>query len=175
MVPDNPDLQRCILELHHNAPTVGHPGRWKTFELVACNYWWSGLSTFVKNYVEACDLCLRTKTFPSKPSGPLMPNAVPEGPWQVITADLITGLPKSEGFDSVAVVVDRFTKQVHLSATNATLSAEGLADLYIRDVFKLHRLPKQVISDRGPQFVLQCGLVFASSHPVYYYCLVLVL
>ena len=81
-----------------------------------------------------------------------MPNAVPKGPWQVITADLITGLPKSEGFDSVAVVVDRFTKQVHLSATNATLSAEGLADLYIRDVFKLHGLPKQVISDRGPQF-----------------------
>ena len=81
-----------------------------------------------------------------------MPNAVPEGLWQVITADLITGLPKSEGFDSIAVVVDCFTKQVHLSATNATLSAEGLADLYIQDVFKLHGLPKQAISDRGPQF-----------------------
>ena len=60
-----------------------------------------------------------------------MPNAVPEGPWQVITADLIMGLPKSEGFDLIAVVVGHFTKQVHLSATHATLSAEGLADLYI--------------------------------------------
>ena len=131
VVPDNPDLQRRILELHHDAPTAGHPGRWKTFELVSRNYWWAGLSTFVKNYIDACDLCLCTKTFPSKPSGPLMPNAVPEGPWQVITADLITGLPRSEGFDAIAVVVDRFTKQVHLSPTKGTLTAEGLADLYI--------------------------------------------
>ena len=81
-----------------------------------------------------------------------MPNAVPEGPWQVITADLITGLPRSEGFDAIAVVVDHFTKQVHLSPTKGTLTAEGLADLYIRDVFKLHGIPQQVISDRGPQF-----------------------
>ena len=84
------------------------------------------MSTFVKNYVEACDTCLRTKTFPAKPAGPLQPNKVPEGPWQVITTDLITGLPESEGYDAIAVVVDRFTKQVHISPTHGTITAEGM-------------------------------------------------
>ena len=64
------------------------------------------MSTFVKNYVDACDLCLCTKTFPAKLAGPLLPNQTPEGPWQVITTNLITGLPESEGYDAIAVVVD---------------------------------------------------------------------
>ena len=29
-----------IVKLHHNTPTAGHPGQWKTLELVTCNYWW---------------------------------------------------------------------------------------------------------------------------------------
>ena len=152
VIPSDPEIQRRVVQLHHDNPVLGHPGRWKTLELVSRNYWWAGMSTFVKNYVEACDLCLRTKTFPAKPMGPLQPNQAPEGPWQVMTADLITGLPQVEGYNALAVMVDRFTKQVHISPTTDTVTAEGLADIYIKDVFKLHGIPRQVISDRGPQF-----------------------
>ena len=69
-----------------------------------------------------------------------------------MTADLITGLPEVEGYNALAVMVDRFTKQVHISPTTDTVTAEGLADIYIKDEFKLHGIPRQVISDRGPQF-----------------------
>lgn len=175
VIPSDPEIQRRVVQLHHDNPALGHPGRWKTLELVSRNYWWSGMSTFVKNYVDACDLCLRTKTFPAKPMGPLQPNQAPEGPWQIITADLITGLPEVDGYNAMAVVVDRFTKQVHISPTTDTVTAEGLADIYLRDVFKLHGIPRQVISDRGPQFaakymrhLLKCLHVKSSLSTAYH-------
>lgn len=67
--------------------------------------------------------------------------------------DLIVDLPPSDGFDSIMVVVDRFTKQCHLAPTVKTASAETIADLFLQNVWKHHGTPRQVISDRGTQFV----------------------
>ncbi|KAF9799377.1 hypothetical protein IEO21_10574 [Rhodonia placenta] len=147
-VPKNTELRRDIVKIHHDSPIAGHGGRAKTLELVSRNYWWPGMSKFVNEYVSTCDVCNRTKTFPAKPQGPLKPNEIPERPWQIITTDMIVGLPKSDGFDSILVTADRFTKQVHFSVCHETLMAEGAADLYIRDVFKHHGAPAKVISDR---------------------------
>ena len=44
-------LRRQIVQMYHNLPSAGHPGRWKTYELVSRNYWWPGMTTFVKKYV----------------------------------------------------------------------------------------------------------------------------
>ena len=66
--------------------------------------------------------------------------------------DLITGLPDSHGYDAIMVVVDRFTKMIHVIPTNGTVSSEGVARLFWDNVWKLHGLPQRVISDRGPQF-----------------------
>ena len=77
----------------------------------------------------------------------MQPNEVPEGPWQIVTSDLITGLPKCQGFDAIMVTSDRFTKQVHLTATTEKLTSAGAAELYLRDVWKLHGLFKRVRSD----------------------------
>ena len=104
------ELRRKILMIHHDLKSAGHPGRWKTYELVSCNYWWPGLTTFVKNYVSGCDMCQRMKNRPQQPYGPLMPNPVPSGPWEVITVDLITQLPLSNSYSAIMVVVDRLTK-----------------------------------------------------------------
>lgn len=67
--------------------------------------------------------------------------------------DFVTGLPVSEGFDAVLVVVDRLTKMRHFIATNTTATAETVADLYVNNVYRLHGFPDTVVSDRGPQFV----------------------
>lgn len=102
--------------------------------------------------MQRCLRCQQTKTFPAKPSGLLVPNPIPSGPWQEISVDLIVGLPDSQGYDSILVVVDRFTKMFHALPTMSTITSEGLARLYRDNVWKLHGLPKKVISDRGPQF-----------------------
>lgn len=158
-IPKNIELRRDLVKIHHDSLAAGHPGRWKTLELLSRNYWWPGMSKFMNEYVSTCDSCNRTKTFPAKPQGPLKPNEAPEGPWQIITSDMIVELPKSDGFDSILITADRHTKQVHLTARHTTLDAKGAADLYIWDVFKLHGMPRKIITDRGPQFAskyLQC-------------------
>lgn len=151
-VPKDTTIRRDLVKIHHDSPAVGHPGRYKTLEYLSRNYWWPGITKFVHEYVDTCETCLRTKTFAAQPIGPLQPNATPDGPWQIVTSDLIVRLPKSQGFDSILVTSDHFSKQVHFTPCHETLSAEGAATLYIRDIFKLHGAPKQMITDRGPQF-----------------------
>jgi len=52
-------------------------------------------------------------------------------------------------------VVDRLTKMVYFIPTIEKTLAEGLAKLFRNNVWKLHRLPKSIISDRGPQFIAE--------------------
>ena len=66
--------------------------------------------------------------------------------------DFIVKLPKSKGFDSIFVVVCRFTKQAHFIPCKESMSSSDLADLYINNIFKLHGLPDDIVSDRGPVF-----------------------
>ena len=66
--------------------------------------------------------------------------------------DLITGLPESAGYDSILVVVDRFSKMIVLVACNSTLDSLGLAKLLRDHVWTRFGIPRRIISDRGPQF-----------------------
>lgn len=152
-VPKDMDLRRKIVEAHHDTPLAGHPGRWKTLELISRNYWWPGLSRYVASYLKGCDRCNRTKTFPAKPSGKLVPTQIPTDVWQIISLDLITGLPQSQGYDAILVIIDRLSKLLHAIPTNDTISAEGVARMFRDHVWRHHGLPEQVISDRGSQFV----------------------
>jgi len=82
-----------------------------------------------------------------------MPNTIPEKPWSHISADFITKLPLAQGYDAILVVCDRFSKMAHFIATMEKTSAEGLAKLFWDQVWRLHGLPKSIISDRGVQFM----------------------
>ena len=126
-------------------------------ELITRNFWWLGVTKEVKRYVEGCNACQRNKNRTEQPAGKLMPNSIPEKPWTHISADFITKLPLAQGYDSILVVVDRLTKMVHFISTTEKTSAEGLARLFRDNVWKLHGLPKSIISDRGPQFA--AGLI----------------
>ena len=54
--------------------------------------------------------------------------------------------------NAMVVIVDRFTKMIRLKATMTNISSEGIAKIYRDDIWKLHRIPRKVLSDRGPQF-----------------------
>jgi len=152
-VPAKESLRHRIFRAHHDDYLAGHPRQYRTAELVTRNYYWPGVSKDAKKYVAACPTCQRTKTFPARPRGPLHPNAVPERPWQYISIDLITKLPVSRGFDSIAVVVDRLGKGIRALPCTERISGEGVARLYRDHVWKDYGLPEVVISDRGSMFV----------------------
>ena len=77
---------------------------------------------------------------------------IPEGPWQDISIDMIGPLPKSNEMDAILVIVDRFTKMIRLKATMTNLSSEGVAKIYKDEIWKIHGIPKTILSNRGPQF-----------------------
>ena len=149
------DLRRRVVQMHHDHPSAGHPGRWKTYELVSRNYWWPGMSVFVKKYVAGCDICQRMKNRTQQPYGPLMPNRVPHGPWEVITIDLITQLLPSRGKNAILVVVCRLTKRGRFFAITNEFSSKDLAKILMDRVYPIHGLPLQIISDRGTQFAAE--------------------
>jgi hypothetical protein len=60
-VPNDRDLRHCIVEQHHDTRIAGHAGRFKTLELVSCNYWWPQMSRYIGIYVKHCDLCNQTR------------------------------------------------------------------------------------------------------------------
>jgi transposase InsO family protein len=66
--------------------------------------------------------------------------------------DFVTGLPSSNGFDAIWVVMDRLTKLRHFAHYSTMIDAEGLAELFLSNIFHLHGLPKTIVSDHGPQF-----------------------
>ena len=67
-------------------------------------------------------------------------------------ADFITKLPLAQECNSILVVVDWFTKMAHFVPTMEKTTTEGLARLFRDNIWQLYRLPKSIISDRGPQF-----------------------
>ena len=79
-----------------------------------------------------------------------MLNSIPEKAWTHISADFIIKLPLAQEYNSILVVVDRFTKIAHFISTTERMSVEGLARLFRDNVWKLYRLPDSIISDRGP-------------------------
>ena len=54
--------------------------------------------------------------------------------------------------DVIIVIVDRFIKMVQLKVTTTNISSEGIVKIYRDNIWKLHGVPKKILSDRGPQF-----------------------
>ena len=104
------DLRRKISALCHNSKLAGHPGRWKTLELISRNYWWPQMSRYVGKYVSTCNMCLRTKSIHQPPFRELHPLLIPDAPWDMASVDFIVELPESNGKDAIMVVVDSVTK-----------------------------------------------------------------
>jgi len=87
------------------------------------------------------------------PAGLLQPLSVPSWPCSHIAMDFVTGLPPSGGMTVVLTVVDRFSKAAHFIPLPKLPSARETATVVLDHVFRIHGLPVNVVSDRGPQFV----------------------
>ncbi|QRW01138.1 Retrotransposable element Tf2 protein [Ceratobasidium sp. AG-Ba] len=152
-IPDGRDLRLEILQRFHDSPIAGHQGHARTLELISREYYWPGIKAQVNRYVDTCEICQRSKGH--KQSIPHKPLPIPEKPWEDIAYDFIVKLPKSNGYDSILTVIDRFSRQAHFIPCLESTNAEELAEIFIREVWKLHGTPKTTVSDWGPTFNIQ--------------------
>jgi hypothetical protein len=83
----------------------------------------------------------------------LQPLPIPEWKWEVATMDFIMGLPRtSKQHDSIMVVVDKLMKDAHFIPLKTTHKATDVADIFMKEVARLHRIPKKIVFDRDPKF-----------------------
>jgi hypothetical protein len=84
----------------------------------------------------------------------LQPLKIPQWKWEEISTGFIVGLPTTQsGYDSIWVIVDRFSKVAHFISVKTTYKGAKLAELYIARIVCLHGVPKNIVSDRGTQFM----------------------
>ena len=141
-------LQEC-----HDIPISGHLGFEKTYELLSRSYHWPRMDLTVKKFVASCDICQRNKGTNKAPAGLLQSLPIPTRNWQQIYMDFIVQLPKTKhGYDAIVVFVDRLSKMAHFQPTTTTATAPDVAKIFFDTVFRLHRMPTNIVSDRDPKF-----------------------
>ncbi|KAK7266501.1 hypothetical protein RIF29_19145 [Crotalaria pallida] len=115
---------------------------------------WLQIKRDVATYVAMCLTCQKAKIKHKKLGGVLHPLEVPVWKWDNIAMDFVSDLPRTiTGYDAVWVIVDRLTKSAHFIPINMRYSMEKLAQLYIKEVIRLHGVPSNIISDRDPRFL----------------------
>ncbi len=160
-------LRADVIRWGHASKVTCHPGVNRTILVDKQWFWWHSMARDIRDFVLACSVSASCKTSNRSPEGFLQPLSVPSRPWSHITLDLVSGLPPSQGYTVVLTAVDRSSKAAHLIPLPKLPSAMETAVTVIDRVFRIHGLPKDVVSDRGPQFVSKfwkeiCWLLGAS-------------
>ena len=143
------EVKKLIMKEYHDNPLAGHPGFYKTYKQIREKYSWKGL----KGDIQECEICQQNKIEQSHPAGLLQPLPIPNKKWESISMDFITGLPKVHGKDSIYVVVDRLTKFAHFFPVSTEYKAPQIAKIFFKEIFRLHGLPKIIVSDRDSKFL----------------------
>lgn len=142
-------LQMVVLRRCHDPKTAGHFGY---LHLVRRQFWWPWMCGDIEKYVKGCPTCVTAKPWSGRLLGLLQMVANPNKPWEEIAMDFIVDLPSSYGYTVIWTVVDLFSKQAYFVPYKGIPSAWWLTDLFLHHIYRLHGIPKTIISDRGVQF-----------------------
>ena len=146
-IPPNKKLQEQLLHDNHDMPIAGHPRIFKTYELINQHYWWPSQLRDIKTYVKGCITCQQNKASRQKKAALLNPHPPPESFWESISLDIIGPLPEYNGFNAILSVINQFSKMICLILTTTELSMKGLINIYLKQIWKLHGIPKKIMSN----------------------------
>jgi len=145
--------RKLLVKESHEGGLMSYFGVDKTLEFLKGKFFWPHMRKKVQRHCHRCISCLKAKS-KTMPHGlyTLLPFA--SAPWEDISMNFILGLPRTQrGFDSIFVVVDRFSKMDHFIPCHKVDDANNISRLFFREVVRLHGFPKTIVSDRDPKFV----------------------
>lgn len=123
-----------------------------TLALLRQRFWWSSMEEDTKEFITACLICSQHKNTHQAPFSLLHPLPVPHRPLSHISLDFVTGLPTSDSDTVTLTVIDWFSKTAqHIPLPKLPTTKETTV-VMLHHVFRLHGLPSDMVSDRGPQF-----------------------
>jgi hypothetical protein len=145
-------IQQQILHQFHSSPLAGHMGNQKTYSKIKREFYWPGMKTDICTFIRECDIRQRNKVENIHQTGLLQPLPIPSQVWTDVSMDFIDGLPTSHGKDVILVVIDRLSKYAHFLPLSHPYTANTVAQIFLDQIFKLHGLPKSIVSDRDKVF-----------------------
>ncbi|TYK26105.1 F15O4.13 [Cucumis melo var. makuwa] len=146
-------IRELLVKEAHGGGLMGHFGEFKTYSILCEHFYWLKMRKDVNKVCKQCFKCKEAKS-KTQPHGLYTPLDVPNEPWVDISMDFVLGLPKTRRHhDSIFVVVDRFSKMAHFIPCNKTDDATNIANLFFREVVRLHGIPKTIVSDRDVKFL----------------------
>ncbi|XP_033138902.1 uncharacterized protein LOC117131538, partial [Brassica rapa] len=149
----NCSLRDLFVRESHGGSLMGHFGVAKTLKTLQDHFYWPRMKRDVERLCERCATCKQAKSKVQN-HGLYTPLPIPYHPWNDISMDFIVGLPRTRtGKDSIFVVVDRFSKMAHFIACHKTDDALHVANLFFKEIVRLHGMPKTIVSDRDTKFL----------------------
>jgi len=146
------DLQSQVYQALHASAVGGHSGFPVTYARVSQLFYWPNMKTMIKDWVQACHICNQAKPDRQKYPGLLQPLPIPDQAWQMITMDFIEGLPRSNRYNCILAVVDRFSKYAHFIPLSHPFTALTVAHAFMDHIYKLHGMPFSIVTDRDRIF-----------------------
>jgi hypothetical protein len=146
-------MRENLLKEKHSGGLVGHFGHDKTFSKLNESYFWLGMRADVKIFMDRCIIFHHSKG-KRQNIGFYQPLPIPKRPWDAVSMDFILGLPRTQrGFDSIFVVVHRFSNMAHFISCQKTSDATHIVNLFFKEVIRLHDLPRSIVSYRDTKFM----------------------
>jgi hypothetical protein len=137
----------------HKRPYASHSGYQKMVTATRMLFYWPRMKKDIVDYLAKCLECQQVKVEHRHPTGLLQPLPILEWIWETISMDFITGLPKStKQNNAIMVVVDKLSNGAHFIPVKSTCKAIDIVIIFMKEIFRLHGMPKEIISDRDTKF-----------------------
>lgn len=149
---NNTIAHQHVVQAMHSSVVGGHSGFQATYYKIRQLFTWPGMKSTISEFIKSCVVCQQAKVEHSRPAGLLQPLPVPTKASKVVCMDFVEGLPKSSKFDTILVVINKYTKYGHFIPLAHPFTAVQVAQAFMENVYKLHGLPKSIISDRDNIF-----------------------
>jgi len=146
--PKNEGLRRTIMEAEQDSKIAGHLRTYKSIGKVRANFYWPKMDENITEYIGSCDVCQYNKGIWHKKYVLLKLLEVPIRPWTVLFMDFIVGLPKSDLYTKIWVIIDKFSKMAHFIPLRTEEHSKELAWAFVKEIWRLHGLPESIVSDR---------------------------